>query len=449
MPSRKQVVLFFLTVLFLCSWHLDHGHNDNTMARAASVASLVDRGTLEITPIQHVTGDKARVNDRYFSDKAPLPTFLVLPFHWIAVRCGLVTSGENGTLTDGLLRAGGFICGSVPLAILLTMAWWLIRARAPQGRMNAALHATLPLLGSFLFVYSGSFYNHLPGALFTLLAARSVLLGRGLQAGLWSGAAFLCESALLLFPIVWILQQAWNRHWLVIRNMVIGLLPGILGALMHNLAVTGDAFTFPNAFAVNYSAMHQKYGFGTWQPEAFLHLLVTDYRGLLFYMPFLLVALFVLPGSIHRKDLINHPFILPSLLFIGAFLTHATWWGGWTYGPRYVMAAAVLLAFHTLSIAPHKRWYGWAVMIACSFGLICALAAKMTVGYSFPTGVMHPLLSEVWPRLIRGEWSTAQWPVQLGVSPAVATALYIPCLTAGLYALVRIDRRSHAPVPLP
>ena len=75
MSIRSHTVLFFLLVLFLASWHLDAGHNDNTMSRAASVASLVDRGTLEITPIQSVTGDKCLVDGRYYSDKAPLPTF--------------------------------------------------------------------------------------------------------------------------------------------------------------------------------------------------------------------------------------------------------------------------------------------------------------------------------------------------------------------------------------
>lgn len=442
MPSRAQVVAFFLVVLFLCSWHLDQGHNDNTMARAASVASLVDRGTLDITPIHEVTGDKARVNERYFSDKAPLPTFLVLPFHWLMMKCGLVQPGEHGTLNDGLLRLGGFICGSIPLALLITLAWWQLRSRQRPVPMNTAILAALPLLGSFLFVYSGSFYNHLPGALFIVLAARSVLFRHPAQAGLWAGAAFLCESALLFFPLVWMAQLALQKHWREVGAMALGLVPGILGACAHNLAVTGEVLTFPNAYAVNYSAMHQRYGFGTWQPQAFLHLIFTDYRGLLFYMPFLLVSLVVLPRALAWKDLLVNPYVLPSLLFIAAFLTHATWWGGWTYGPRYLMAGGVLLAFQTMYVLPNKPWAAWIVGATAGFGLVCAVAAKMTVGYSFPTGVLHPMLTEVWPRLLRSEWTTAQWPVLLGATPALATELYLPILASGLYALTRIDRAN-------
>lgn len=450
MPSRKQVILFFLIVLFLCSWHLDHGHNDNTMARAASVASLVDRGTLEITSIHEVTGDKAFVNGRYFSDKGPLPTFLVLPFHWLMVHAGRVQAGDQGTLNDGLLRLGGFLCGSLPMTVLITLAWFQLRAQQRPLPLPASLLATLPLLGSFLFVYSGSFYNHLPGALFTLLAARSVQHDRNALAGLWSGAAFLCESALLLMPLVWMAQLAMGKRWQGIGAVMLGLVPGLFAAGLHNLAVTGDALTFPNAYALNYSAMHQQYGFGTWQPDAFIHMLFTDYRGLFFYMPFLIIAPFVLARRMSGKDLLHNPYILPSLLLLAAFLTHATWWGGWTYGPRYVMAAAVLLSFQTLHFLPVEPWVRYAVGTIGVFGLSCALAAKMTIGYSFPTGVLHPMLTEVLPRVLKGQWTDAQWPVLLGIPPVLATTLYIPLLVLGAYALVRIDRSTaHAPVPLP
>lgn len=450
MPSRLQLLLFFAITLFLCSWHLDHGQNDNTMARAASVASLVDRGTLEITPIHAVTGDKALVDGRYYSDKAPLPTFAVLPFHWCLVQVGLAPTGDNGTLTPGLLRLGGFMCGSIPLALLIALAWYDLRKRARPLPVNAALLASLPLFGSFLFVYSGSFYNHLPGALFSVLAARAALRDRHLLVGLYGGAAFLCESALLLFPAIWALQLMLDKRWRPALLLAVGLLPGMLGMAAHNLAVTGEALTFPNAFAVNYSIMQQQYGFGTWQPAAFLGMLFTDYRGLFFYMPFLLIGLWTLPRGAKWPAILRDPFVLPALLLIAAFLTHATWWGGWTYGPRYIMAGAALLYFATLQRLLDRPLERWATWLFSLFGLVCAVAAKTTVGYSLPTGVEHPLLTEVLPRLLKGEWTTAQWPVLLGLSPIAATLLFLATFALGLYLLVRIDRSipSHAPVPL-
>lgn len=451
MRAPRPAGLFFLVTLFLSSWHLDQGHNDNTMARAASVASMVDRGTLEITPIQEVTGDKCLVNGRYFSDKAPLPSFVVLPFHWAAVKLGLVDPGAHDTLTDGLLRLGGFLCGSLPFALLITLAWKELRARRTALPLNAALLAALPLFGSFLFVYSGSFYNHLPGALFAVLAARCAAREQHLATGLWSGAAFLCDSVLLLLPALWTMQLLLDRRWRSAAWILAGLVPGLLGMAAHNLAVTGDALAFPNAYAVNYSAMHQRYGFGTWQPAAFTGMLFTDYRGLFFYMPFLVVGLWTLPRNMDGRTFLRDPFVLPAMLLIGVFLTHATWWGGWTYGPRYIMAAATLLFIAIVNRIQPGSFERKATLALSGFGVLCALAAKMTISYSMPTEVPHPLLTEVLPRLLKGEWTAWQWPVLLGLSPAASAALYMPTFAAGLYLLKRIDRSlpDHAPVPLP
>jgi hypothetical protein len=58
MPSPKHKVIFFLIALFLCSWHLDGGHNDNTMSRALAVAALVGHGTLEITEHHELTATR-------------------------------------------------------------------------------------------------------------------------------------------------------------------------------------------------------------------------------------------------------------------------------------------------------------------------------------------------------------------------------------------------------
>lgn len=436
MSLRKAGIVFFLAILFLCSWHLDDGPNDNTMSRAATVASLVDRGTLEITPIHEVTGDKALIDGRYFSEKAPLPTFLVLPFHWIAVITGLVEEGEFGSLTTGLLRLGGFICGSIPFALICTIFW---RDRRRTGAGDAWAVATLPLFGSFLFVYAGSFYNHLLGSLFILLAARSMLDRKYLVAGLWAGCAFLSEAALLIIPAVWIVQLLLDR-WKAIPKLILGLFPSMILMSVFNYTVTGDPIVFPNAFHVNFSVLNNDYGFGQWQPEAFAGLLITDHRGLLFYMPVLVMALWIIPKRIALKDLLRDPFVLPAILLIAAFLTHATWWGGWAYGPRYLMAAAVLLAYSTLIHHEFSRRERWIFFLLCSFGIICAFAAKVTIWYSLPSEVLHPFTDVIWPRIVRGEFTSMQWPVWLGVSSVVASLLFVLTFGAVILLVSRLDQ---------
>ena len=158
---------------------------------------------------QELTNDKAVVSGHYYSDKAPLPALVVAPFWWLFDRLRLIGGGEHGLLTDGLLQFGGFVCGSVPLAVIITLIWLSLCRAKVDTRWRVAL-AMLPLYGSFLFVYSGSFFAHLPGACLLLLAMFAMKHERWSAAGAWCGAAVLCEYSLAVIP--W---SSWQALWCV------------------------------------------------------------------------------------------------------------------------------------------------------------------------------------------------------------------------------------------
>ncbi len=444
-PTALRTAQVLLLMLLLCSWHLDRGHNDNTMSRALAVAALVEHGSLEITAHHELTGDKAVIDGRYYSDKAPLPTLVVAPLWWLGKVTGLVQPGEHGYFSDGLLQLGGFLCGSLSLALIITLCWQ--RSGRVEGGFSPALLSTLPFLGSFLFVYSGSFYNHLPGALFALLAARGLEARRPGTAGLWAGAAIACESALALFAIVWTAQLIARPSAML--RFALGLTPAAVLVLVHNALVTGDPLVFPNAFAVNYGAMHQRYGFGTWQPEAFWGLTFSAYRGLFHYAPALLV-LFPLAFGRRRipamRSWVHDPYILPAVVLVLAFFTHATWWGGWSYGPRYLTAAFVLPFVRLLPALSARRTLARITIVLSVAGLACAFLAKSTIGYALPTGNLQPLRDEVLPKVAAGAWTGMQWPVELGLSPAASSALFAIVLPA---ALLVLWWRERTPRPLP
>lgn len=434
--TRKQIAAFFGIVLVLCTWHLDTSPNDNTMSRALTVMALADHGTLDITTQHERTGDKARIHGRYYSDKAPLPTFVVLPFWWLARALG--ADADDHAL---VLAIGGIVCGSLPLAIIITLTWLVLMRTGRVNVIPAALIALLPFLGSFLFVYSGSFYNHLLGGLLALLAARSLQRQQLFVAGCLAGAAFLCESAFLLFAIAWAVQAMASRRkwWLFLA----GLLPGIGFMALNNVLITGSPWAFPNAFAANYAMMHSHYGFGSWRPDAWWGLSLSPYRGLLFFAPALAFGVVLAVRSWRSRsarDLLLDPLVIPALALTTAYFTSNAWNGGWAYGPRYLTAPAILLLFATLT----RATMGTAVeriglLTLSGFGLLCAVAAKSTVGYALPTGVEDPLTSIVLPALLRGEFAMHQWPVALGASPGFATAIFLFALVAGTLACCRLE----------
>jgi hypothetical protein len=442
MPSRPLIALFFLLNLFLCSWHLDVGHNDNTMSRAAMVAAIVEHHTLHIDAYQELTGDKAQLNGHYYSDKAPLPALIVAPIWWLFHQLGIVRAGDHGLLTDGLLRLGGFVCGSIPLALIITLIW-LSLCRVNVEPLWRAPLAMLPLYGSFLFVYSGSFYAHLPGACFLLLAARAMQYQRWIAAGAWCGAAVLCEYTLAVIPVVLVASLLVGRNWRGTLGMVAGGLPFVLVLLLYNLATTGHPTELLYAHEANYTFMSKGFGFALPSLEALFGLTFSAYRGLFYYMPVLLVLFLWKVGSIRSfRDLHRSAPVIVAVVNIVVVSAYAMWWGGWAYGPRHLCAAAVLLIATGLpAIALLERWRP-ALFVASVIGLFMSWSAKSTVWYSLPTEEHNPIFTIVIPHLRDGDWSHWQWPVSAGLSPMLASFAFLILLFGVIFAWARIELRA-------
>ena len=436
--TRTARWALFTLLLAACSWHIERARDDNTVSRALAVRALVEEGRLEITPRHELTGDKARTGERYFSDKAPLPTYVVAALWKMARAFGAVDRSDD-PVDARILVLGGFLFGSVPMALILFIAFTELRKRGPSAPWELAI---VPLLGSFLFVYSGTFFNHLPAALFALLTALALRDGHHLRAGLWAGLGVACDAALLFVLLVWLVQQAMQRKAFV--HLLVGLVPGAAITMINNLAVTGSPFTFPSAHAVNYGVMREGYGFGSWQPDAFLGLTVSAYRGLLFFAPALIAVLML--AWMERKRLLGSsmlrdPFVLPSIALILVFFTHATWWGGWAYGPRYLTTVPVLLLARAMPALAMRPLLARAAIGLGLFGLLCAVAAKLTTGHGLPTEERNPFMGMVLPLIRERAFHGAGWPLDAGFSPAMGAFLFIAFLALAYFGVRRVAPR--------
>jgi len=446
MPSRKQAVTFFLIIVALCSWHLDAGTNDGTLSRAMATSAIVETGSSEFTAHHTLTGDKAVVDGRYYTDKAPLPSWVLVPLWALARAVGANATTADGSSYAALLRLGGFIWGVLPFA-LIALILWRRSFEHPQLTGHRALTVLVPMLGSFLFVYSGSLYNHLPAALFVLLTTISIGKERFMIAGLWASAALLTDTASVVIIAVQGLQLLLSRPFGSSLRFATAYLVGIIITLVNNAVITGSAFTFPSAMAANYPHMTQSLGFRGFRLDALFGLTFSLYRGLFIYMPALVALLLVRPLKDARAWLTN-PYLLPAIALILAYSLHSTWWGGWTYGPRYITCSAVLLLAFLLEHLRPSRIAVMAVLALGGIGLVLSVAAISTLGYSLPTGIAHPLSELVLPAVLNGQWTTNQLPVRFGVSPAVSSSLFIFVLATGLLLIHRIDRTApHAPLP--
>src|SRR3989338_7865785 len=76
--------LILSSVFLILCIVLDLWGDTNTRSRLALLHSIKEDRTLRIDSYQHWTIDWARTPDgHYFSNKAPGPVFLALPFYWI------------------------------------------------------------------------------------------------------------------------------------------------------------------------------------------------------------------------------------------------------------------------------------------------------------------------------------------------------------------------------
>ncbi|MCB9169514.1 MAG: hypothetical protein H6597_06350 [Flavobacteriales bacterium] len=443
--SHLRTIAIGAILLVLTSWHLEHGPNDNTMSRAAMVAAVIEQHSLCIDAYQEGIGDKAFMDGHYYSDKAPLPALLVIPFYQMMVWTGVVHAGERGLLTDGLLMLGGFICGSMPLVLIMLLSWNALRRSTPPAA--PILFAVLPFLGSFLFVYSGSFNAHILGALFVILGSISMEREHYAWMGLACGAAVLCEYTLIVFPLVWgamVLARLRDEPPGPPLRALIGIMKGaspmVLLLLFFNYAQSGNPLSLGYDHEAHYTFMSNGYGLGlpTW--TSLWGLTFSSYRGLFIYMP-VLVAVAAAWALSPRKGIApwNDAVLIACILSLLIVAGYRMWWGGWAYGPRHLTTVAVLLAYRGLPLLATQRWGRWPFFVLAGIGILEALAAKSTLGYSMPTGVLHPLSELVLPELRAGHFTIMQWPCALGLTPAQATTAFVIVLILAIFALGRLD----------
>jgi len=431
---------------------LDDSLGDNTASRVAMVVAVVQNGTLCIDPYEGLTKDKALVDGHYYSEKAPLPALFVVPFYWMARTTGLIVDGTSGQLPNGLVPLSGFLCGSIPFALLVLLAYRRSRSRAsfPWPMTVSAV----AFFGSFLFVYSGTSFGHLPAALCTVLAWLARERQRPVISAVWISAAVLCEYSLIVFPLIWLLQDVMRSRWSVVLLTCIGGLPGVVLLLILNNAITGDPFALPYSQVASYGEQRGVLGIVAPGWRALIGLLWGPYRGLFWYAPLTVLAIIAITrGQRSLKQWLMHPLVVPSLLLFVMISAHTMWWGGWAFGPRHITVIAALLLIAGLPKIPDLGWARWGFAVLGTLGLALAIAAKNTVWGAMPSDVAEPIGNILLPALRAGNWTGHQWPVMVGLSPGAASLTFLLIFGLALFLFIRLDRSRStfpdAPVPLP
>jgi hypothetical protein len=440
MPQVKRPALALFVLCFAAYAYFYQAGGWNQNVRFDLVRSLVEQRTAAIDATYRNTGDLAcrgpagrcltprpERGDHAYADKAPGASWLAVPVHAVVHALGGSDAPSPGYL-NAAAYASTVWAVALPSAVAVALLYVLLGSLGMSPR-SRAVFALAYGLGSLAFPYATLLYGHQLAAAFLLMAFAVLVRARHgphaptpallLGTGALLGAAVVVEypAALAVVPIC-IYAALFVRPLSRLGWLVLGMAgPGAALAAYHAL-VFGGPFALPYDFSTQ---PHRGQGFfmglGVPQWPALEHILVTDYRGLFYSAPWLLLAV---PGAVimlRRARLRAEAAVCISvaLLFVWLNASLVDWQGGWAMGARYLIPA---LPFLAVLAAGTALWSGWqtrgrglgvrigaaglglAVLVGWSvFHMLVGTAVKPEV----PVHIRRPFAQFLLARFYRGE----------------------------------------------
>lgn len=446
LSSLSIYLLLGVTLLAVFAYTPPRWQDWNQNSRFNLTRAIVADGSVRIDPYVGNTGDYAKVDGHYYSDKAPGLSLMAVPVYaltealgprgldWLAQRlsassafadtlnpAGQGTSEERVAVALALYIAT-LICVALPAAVMLVLLAKVVE-RIGGCRTAALLSALAIGLATPVFSYSQAFYGHIPAAAcivgaFALIALnqdKQLSASRLLAIGALLGWAVVIEypAALAGLPIaLWAVQRARGR---AVVYGVAGALPALAVLAVYDLIAFGTPLPIGYEHSELWQAQHDVGFMSLTYPraETLWGLSFSPFRGLFFLAPVLLLTL---PGAWLglRSVAQRAPVLVATASFALMFLfasASAMWWGGFAVGPRYLLPGLPLLALplgvllaRINGAALPRRLAGLALFAVLAGISALHVWATTLAGQSYPPDTTHrPLTEYVLPALQAGD----------------------------------------------
>ena len=429
LPADTATAALLGLILLWPNPHLPGLRPPNELSRVYATRALVDDHTLSIDgPMKRQGGitDFAEREGRRYSDKAPGLSLLAAPIYGL-LRL-IWSPGQLSNRTLILLFRWILIVGP-SLGFIALLAPWLrsIGIRSPIARATQVAYG----LGTPAFAYAMKFVGHQAAAWMIGLALMAAWAARGgrrsfpAAAGLLSGMAAITEypAAPMVGVLAALVGLRSRRPGADLMAFGLGALgPLTVLAAYHTVAfgapwLTGYHFIKNPSFSGHHVGGIA--GVGWPRRDALIGVLFSSHRGLLVVAPWLVFSLGGL-FALRRRDL--RPLVivlaLHGLLHLWVATGFGYWLGGWSVGPRHLVAA--LPSFAVLAGLGWDRFRGTSLAaVAAGWALAsCLIGLGVATTYpGFPEDVLHPLRDLTWPMLARGQFSHSVGS-GLGLPPA-------------------------------
>jgi hypothetical protein len=477
-PQLKFFLAFVLINLFLSCYYLDMWTTPSTLSRAFTVYQLADKGVYNIDPFAQICDDKSKIGEHYYSDKAPLPAFFVYPFYALIQNSAFIDAVKyadqyypihiwriNG-LRDArtpqtffitpVIFIGSLIVGALPFLLILIMTYYTLQKKKITF---SPIYLMLAFYGSYLFVYSGTFFNHIFAAALLLLSYYFIKERKYLWSGIFLGLSFLSEYPVgLAMPLWFVLILLNERKIKPLIYFSAGVLPGVLVLLFYNYYTSGNLLTMSYAYNADtaYKEIHQNYGFRFPSFKSIWGLTFSGYMGLFIFVPLLFVSLFYyIKNNLKSKWLQQVKTNYLAIFTIAYFMMiscYFIWWGGWSYGPRYLIVLAVLLIYESILLLSSIKFSKIAFFILTAAGLIMTWIAKSTLvfminDYGIYKGVsVNTFFDITLPEFIAGRFNAGNlFTMIFRTRPGIASFLWLLLFIMSLFLIDYLYKKLVAP----
>jgi hypothetical protein len=437
---RVEILLFL--VLLACYVYFPPRWADwNQNSRLNLTLAIVDDRSFQIDRFVANTGDYAKYNGHYYSDKAPGTSFLAVPVYAVVrpvlqmapVQRFIERLGSSAAFGETLRPDGGGLATEKVYFALVLMIVSFATVAVPSALLGVVLYRFLELFGlatgwrvmvaliyglaTPAFPYSNAFVGHQQVAallfgsfwLVFLIGRQRLSLRWMLVVGFLLGWTLITEypAALIIAGIgLYAIIILPDRRWIV--GAALAGIPPLALMMAYNYAIFGTVLPVGYKYSELWQAEHQSGFMSLAGPnrEALWGITFSVHRGLFLLAPVLLTGLagFVAwwRAGIYRRELAVCIWAVVSfLLFNGSSVM---WSGGFGVGPRYLVPMLPFLAFGMGAFLAlwGARWQTRVALVITGGWSLLNVWAQTIGGQSFPQYQPNPLLDYSLPELAAG-----------------------------------------------
>lgn len=433
--------LIFLILLACYAYFPPRWADWNQNSRLNLTLAIVDDASLRIDRFVANTGDYAKYEGHYYSDKAPGTSFLAVPvyalvrpvLHSAPVQGVIGRLSSSAAFGDTLREDGSGLAGEKVYFALVMMIVTFVTVALPAALLGVLVYRFLDIfalsvgwrasialiygLATPAFPYANTFVGHqqvavlLFGAFFIafLIGQRRLSQRWSLLAGLLLGWTLITEypAALVIAAVgLYLLFALPDKRW--IAGAVLAGVPPVILMMAYNFAIFGTVLPVGYKYSELWQAEHQSGFLSLAGPnsDALWGITFGVHRGLFFLAPVLLLGFpgfgaWLRRGAYRRELAVCVWAVFSFLLFNGSSVM---WSGGFGVGPRYLVPMLPFLAIGIGAFIAQwgAAWWARAALIVTGGWSAFNVWVQTIGGQSFPQYQPNPLFEYSLPELAAG-----------------------------------------------